>query len=484
MDPPSPPLTASSKIRFMCSYGGHIIPRPSSKSLFYAGGDTRIITVPTTATATLSSLVGHVGTSLGVQYPFTIKYQLPHHDLDSLISLSTDDDLQIMLEEHLRLLSPPPSRIRLFLFATKPSIQQPHRESTQSALKHPKTETWFVDALKGAKIMQRGGNCIGGFGGEAQGEGNGGGGGICGAESLVLETSSSFGSTSSSVSSSNLPPITGQSEESVTNLQDNKVKLTSSDFVTSENSVASAVSQDQGVHVTSMEMESRVHIPSSGAQMHKIVHASDYPLSSHLDQLQQKHHVQFVPLKTNYPMSVLPIQSYYPVYNQQPQLYYLPNQPHPVYLLPVAQPQTYNPSVHCGMAETAPIDPSRSPMHPNVPVIASQVAYKEVNPVSGAANTTFVHVPYSENMQQVGVVPQIHYQPQPADVANRETANYSNELDDDSLRAQIYKSQPPPPLVPSQFQTMTNATAVLLSEALAQLHTDNIEQQARASQPL
>ncbi|KAL0360459.1 UNVERIFIED_CONTAM: hypothetical protein Sradi_3730400 [Sesamum radiatum] len=39
--PPQPPQ----KLRLMCNYGGHIVPRPHDKTLCYGGGDTRIIVI-------------------------------------------------------------------------------------------------------------------------------------------------------------------------------------------------------------------------------------------------------------------------------------------------------------------------------------------------------------------------------------------------------------------------------------------------------
>jgi hypothetical protein len=204
----------------MCSYNGHIIPNPHTKSLSYSGGDTRLITIPTgtsSATATnttsngltLSSLISHLSTTLKITVPITLKYQLPHHNLDSLISLASDEDVLIMLDEHQN--NRTPSRIRLFVFPTKPFLSQPELKAT-TQLNHPKTETWFVDALKNAKIVH------------LEGNGNNGG-GFCGAESMVLETSSSFGSTSSSVSLSNLGVKGGFVEDNGTGLLDNKVQL-------------------------------------------------------------------------------------------------------------------------------------------------------------------------------------------------------------------------------------------------------------------
>lgn len=180
-----PPPQAAEKLRLMCSYGGRIVPVPyKQKSLFYAGGDTRIISIPfSSASSSLAAFSSHIDSVLQVGYPFTLKYQLPLQELDSLVSLATDEDLIIFLEELQR---PSIGRIRLFLFPA---------ESTHG-LTHPKTESWFIDALKSAKIMQSGGE----IGGES-------GGGLCGQESMLLETTSSFGSSSSSVSLSNLPPI-------------------------------------------------------------------------------------------------------------------------------------------------------------------------------------------------------------------------------------------------------------------------------------
>lgn len=283
-------------------------------------------------------------------------------------------------------------------------------------------------------------------------------------------------------------------------------------------SVASAIShrqtgcyQDPTVHVTALENKSSLNpfespdITASEVRTHKAVQVSGYPLSSQLDQLQRQQ-VQFAPMDTHFvhqnPAGAFPTAPYYPVYNTpphqpqpQPQPHYLPNQAYPVYLVSVGQSQIYDSSTQYGCKDSLPVVTGRPPLHPNSTLISSQVTYKEATPappipefVSQAYRTTpvansLVHVAYNENKQQNMTVPQMHNQPQLFGVAPRETANYGNEHDDDSVRAQIYKSQPPPPTLPSQYQTMTQATTVLLSEASAQLHMDNIKQQVRASQP-
>lgn len=230
------------KLRVMCRYGGSIVSLPQTKSPRYVGGDTRIVAVPPSAETSFASLVSHLKVTLGISYAFKVKYQLPDQELDSLISVETDEDVQIMMEEHGYLSSEfsiPQSRIRLFIFPSKSQSKEAgasQRDSaqckaetdidwlgfeskpirhdlTQPVLQHPKTEMWFVDALKSAEMMQTGRNNSGSSG---SGDGNGG---ICGQESMMLETNSSFGSTSSSVSSSNLPPMKSTGEDNTTNSQ-------------------------------------------------------------------------------------------------------------------------------------------------------------------------------------------------------------------------------------------------------------------------
>ncbi|CAN1138177.1 hypothetical protein LINPERPRIM_LOCUS23321 [Linum perenne] len=234
------PLPLSSKLRLMCSYGGRIVPRPHDKSLCYVGGDTRIVVVD--RQASLLSLSSKLSSTLLNGRPFTLKYQLPSEDLDSLISVTTDEDLDNMIDEYDRTTtvgssnSSKPSRLRLFLFPVKPDSSQsigPILEN--SAAK----DEWFLNALNGATegLLNRGFsdsasvNCLLGLDDDPNNNnnnldlaGNGGGGGGRDGEgsnknakqgqdihsvpdSPMLDTTSSFGSTSSSPSLANLPPI-------------------------------------------------------------------------------------------------------------------------------------------------------------------------------------------------------------------------------------------------------------------------------------
>ncbi|XP_015887516.3 uncharacterized protein LOC107422567 [Ziziphus jujuba] len=104
--------SVSSKMRFLCSFGGRILPRPSDGKLRYVGGETRIISIR--KNITWEELVKKTSTIFS--QPHTIKYQLPGEDLDALISICSDEDLHHMLEEYLEQERTEGSqRLRLFL---------------------------------------------------------------------------------------------------------------------------------------------------------------------------------------------------------------------------------------------------------------------------------------------------------------------------------------------------------------------------------
>ncbi|KAK7293305.1 hypothetical protein RJT34_16168 [Clitoria ternatea] len=215
-DEPYPP-----KLRLMCSYGGHIVPRPHDKSLCYAGGDTRIVVVD--RHTSLSDLSCRLSKSFLNARPFILKYQLPTEDLDSLVSLTTDEDFQNMIDEYDNRIAADsssnskPSRIRLFLFPIAQAVGPVGSGLTATA----KSEEWFLNALSGGSGSLDGGlsdsasvNCLLGL------EDESGNTTITTTtkilkqdvqsvpDSPMLETNSSFGSTSSSLSPSgaNLPP--------------------------------------------------------------------------------------------------------------------------------------------------------------------------------------------------------------------------------------------------------------------------------------
>ncbi|XP_038986051.1 leucine-rich repeat extensin-like protein 2 [Phoenix dactylifera] len=264
---PTSAAAAASRLRLMCSYGGRIVPRPTDKSLCYLGGETRIVVVD--RQSSLADLSAKLSRSVLGGLPFSLKYQLPNEDLDSLISVTTDEDLENMIEEYDRIIqsssagagggsnngSTRSNRLRLFLFPSKPESAP---SSMGSILDDSKSESWFVDALNSAMGIGIDGlprglsadsasvNCLLGLEDDSSTHSRGvivGGAGPGAAaaseaeqlilprpdssgklarhgqdvhsvpDSPMLDTTSSFGSTSSAPSLSNLPPIRVRPED-------------------------------------------------------------------------------------------------------------------------------------------------------------------------------------------------------------------------------------------------------------------------------
>jgi hypothetical protein len=104
------------KVKFLCSFGGKILPRPSDGMLRYVGGQTRIISVR--RDLSFNELVQKMLDTYG--QPVVIKYQLPDEDLDALVSISCPDDLDNMMDEYEKLVegsSDGSAKLRLFLFS-------------------------------------------------------------------------------------------------------------------------------------------------------------------------------------------------------------------------------------------------------------------------------------------------------------------------------------------------------------------------------
>ncbi|KAL3538737.1 hypothetical protein ACH5RR_002103 [Cinchona calisaya] len=111
--------TVNYRVKFMCSYGGKIHPRPHDNQLSYTGGETKILSVD--RNIKFSSFIGKLSALCDTD-AVSFKYQLPGEDLDALISVTHDDDLEHMMHEYDRLYraSPKPPRLRLFSFPVNP----------------------------------------------------------------------------------------------------------------------------------------------------------------------------------------------------------------------------------------------------------------------------------------------------------------------------------------------------------------------------
>ncbi|XVE71572.1 hypothetical protein DITRI_Ditri10aG0162000 [Diplodiscus trichospermus] len=104
------------RVKFLCSFGGKILPRPSDGMLRYVGGQTRIISLRRDVSFDefVQKMVGTYG------QPVVIKYQLPDEDLDALVSISCSDDLDNMMDEYEKVLersADGSAKLRVFLFS-------------------------------------------------------------------------------------------------------------------------------------------------------------------------------------------------------------------------------------------------------------------------------------------------------------------------------------------------------------------------------
>ncbi|KAF8040764.1 hypothetical protein BT93_B2864 [Corymbia citriodora subsp. variegata] len=127
---------AATTVKFLCSYGGKILPRHPDGKLRYVGGETRVLAVD--RSISFSELMLKMGELCGAAV--SLRCQLPTEDLDALISITSDEDLANLVEEYDR--SPSSSlKIRAFLFPPKsgkkisppPSLASSSRTSSSSS---------------------------------------------------------------------------------------------------------------------------------------------------------------------------------------------------------------------------------------------------------------------------------------------------------------------------------------------------------------
>ncbi|XP_042519654.1 uncharacterized protein LOC122093387 isoform X2 [Macadamia integrifolia] len=114
--------SSSTKMKFLCSFGGKILPRPSDGKLRYVGGETRIVRI--SKDISWQELMQKTLTIYN--QPHTVKYQLPGEDLDALVSVSCDEDLQNMIEEcNVTEGAEGSQKLRMFLFSDT-DFDDPH----------------------------------------------------------------------------------------------------------------------------------------------------------------------------------------------------------------------------------------------------------------------------------------------------------------------------------------------------------------------
>lgn len=130
MPGPSEPASGAPKstVKFLCSYGGKIVPRYPDGKLRYLGGHTRVLAAH--RTICFSELMLKLEELCGSAVRH-LRCQLPAEDLDALVSITSDEDLANLIEEYDGAASP--LKIRAFLSPprspNKASAAPPQRPS-------------------------------------------------------------------------------------------------------------------------------------------------------------------------------------------------------------------------------------------------------------------------------------------------------------------------------------------------------------------
>ncbi|KAL4303390.1 hypothetical protein GQ457_10G025910 [Hibiscus cannabinus] len=132
----------SPTLKFLCSYGGKILPRYPDGKLRYQGGETRVLAVD--RSTPFNELLLKMGELCGGK-PVSLRCQLPTEDLDALVSITSDEDLANLIEEYDRFASPPSSlKIRAFLSlpkCAKTPISPPPPPSSSAAASSSSSST-------------------------------------------------------------------------------------------------------------------------------------------------------------------------------------------------------------------------------------------------------------------------------------------------------------------------------------------------------
>ncbi|KAL7082338.1 hypothetical protein ACP275_14G092900 [Erythranthe tilingii] len=139
--PSSAPGSPRSRVKFLCSHGGKILPRPADGHLKYVGGETRVISVP--RDIPFQELMKKL--TYMIEGETTLKYQVITEDLDALVSVKSDEDLRHMCDEIERYELAGAPRLRAFLFPVGPIVM----ETQNITVDHYALEQRYIDAING-----------------------------------------------------------------------------------------------------------------------------------------------------------------------------------------------------------------------------------------------------------------------------------------------------------------------------------------------
>ncbi|KAL0387236.1 UNVERIFIED_CONTAM: hypothetical protein Sradi_2605400 [Sesamum radiatum] len=137
----STPGSPRDRVKFLCSHGGKILPRPADAHLKYVGGETRVISVP--KDIPFQELMKKL--TYLIDGEMILKYQVASEDLDALVSVKSDEDLRHMFDEIDRYENAGAPRLRAFLFPVNPVVM----ENQIGSVDPHALEQRYIDAING-----------------------------------------------------------------------------------------------------------------------------------------------------------------------------------------------------------------------------------------------------------------------------------------------------------------------------------------------
>ncbi|KAJ0509111.1 putative PB1 domain-containing protein [Helianthus annuus] len=141
----SRPESAPERVKFLCSHGGKILPRPADGRLKYTGGDTRVISVH--RHITFHDLMKKV-TSM-FKGEMILKYQLMPEDFETLVTVKSDEDVRHMIDEFARHGHVGGPRLRAFLFPANPIVTVNHSGS----IDRHSLEQRYINSINGIVVQ-------------------------------------------------------------------------------------------------------------------------------------------------------------------------------------------------------------------------------------------------------------------------------------------------------------------------------------------
>ncbi|MFS7927399.1 putative PB1 domain-containing protein [Helianthus anomalus] len=140
--------STTTTIKFLCSYGGKILPRYPDGKLRYHGGQTRVLVVD--HPISFSELLVKLGELRGTTS--TLRCQLPTEELDALVFVTFDEDRVNLIEEydHQSTRQSKSLKIRAFLSLLKRSYlsPSPSRSTVSGSSSFVSTTTHDAGSLK------------------------------------------------------------------------------------------------------------------------------------------------------------------------------------------------------------------------------------------------------------------------------------------------------------------------------------------------